>query len=66
MSAAHLAVLALGAAAPTLALAQETQGFSHGWLWAIATLLVVGALFLLLFKRRPPLEGHGPGPAHRP
>jgi len=52
---------ALGAAlAPAVALAQETQGFSHGWLWALVTIAVVITLLLVAFKGRPPVQGHGP------
>jgi hypothetical protein len=56
------------AAAPALALAQAepSPASSYGWLWALVTIAVVLALFLVLFKRRPPLGRQGPGPARDP
>jgi hypothetical protein len=66
MTLARLWLAACAALAPAVALAQETTGFSHGWLWALVTIAVVLALLVLAFKRRPPLGRQGPGPAHRP
>lgn len=42
---------------PAVAAAQQTSGFSHGWAYGLAAFVLVVAIFLAVFRRRPPPTG---------
>jgi hypothetical protein len=62
MMLARLSLALATLAGPALSLAQVAGGgdpetaVGFGWAWALAVVALVVALFLIVFKRRPPIE----------